>query len=51
VRMRGEGVFADQIEALFDASVRKIGLNEERYQISGAHFRKPDTSPQLKLFQ
>jgi DNA repair photolyase len=50
VRMRGEGVFADQIEALFDASARKLGLNEERYKISGEHFRKPDTSPQLKLF-
>lgn len=51
VRMRGEGVFADQTEALFDASCRKLGLNEMRFQISGASFRKPHTSPQLKLFQ
>jgi DNA repair photolyase len=51
VRMRGEGVFADQIEALFDAAVRKLGMNEDRFRISGAAFRKPDTSPQLKLFQ
>ncbi len=51
VRMRGEGVFADQIELLFDAACRKFGMNEMRFQISGAAFRKPDTSPQLKLFQ
>ncbi|HEY0673999.1 MAG TPA: PA0069 family radical SAM protein [Longimicrobiales bacterium] len=50
VRMRGEGVFADQIELLFDAACRKLGLNEARFQISGAAFRKPETSPQLKLF-
>ena len=50
VRMRGEGVFADQIEMLFDASVRKLGLHEDRFRISGEAFRKPDTSPQLKLF-
>jgi DNA repair photolyase len=51
VRMRGEGVFADQIELLFDAAVRKFGMNQQRFQISRAAFRKPDTSPQLKLFQ
>jgi DNA repair photolyase len=51
VRMRGEGVFADQIELLFDAAVRKFGMNQQRFQISHAAFRKPDTSPQLKLFQ
>jgi DNA repair photolyase len=50
VRMRGEGVFADQIEALFDAAVRKLGMNQSRFRISGAAFRKVDTSPQLKLF-
>jgi DNA repair photolyase len=50
VRMRGEGVFADQIELLFDASIRKLGMNQDRFRISGAAFRKPDTSPQLKLF-
>jgi DNA repair photolyase len=51
VRMRGEGVFADQIELLFDAAVRKFGMNQHRFQISRTAFRKPDTSPQLKLFQ
>ena len=50
VRMRGEGVFADQIELLFETSARKLGFNSSRFRISGAAFRKPDTSPQLKLF-
>lgn len=50
VRMRGVGVFADQIELLFDTTVRKLGFNQDRYRISGDAFRKPDTSPQLKLF-
>ena len=50
VRMRGEGVFADQIEALFDAACRKLGLNESRFRISGAAFHKPSTSSQLGLF-
>jgi DNA repair photolyase len=51
VRMRGEGVFADQIEALFDATVRKLGLNERPSKLkrNSSAFRKPDTSPQLKL--
>ena len=41
-RMRGDGVFADQIEALFDASCRKYGLNETRRQrLSREHFRRP----------
>ena len=50
VRMRGEGVFADQIEALFDAACRKYGLNEERFRISGASFRKPAKGGQLSIF-
>jgi DNA repair photolyase len=52
VRMRGEGVFADQIEALFDTTVRKLGLNEKPSKLrrNSSAFRKPDTSAQLKLF-
>ena len=50
VRMRGEGVFADQIEALFDAGCRKYGLNEQRFHISGTSFRKPPRHGQLALF-
>lgn len=52
VRMRGEGVFADQIEALFDASVRKLGLNQRPMKLAStsASFRKPPKHGQLGLF-
>ena len=40
VRGRGTGIFADQIEALFDVSCRKVGLNEKREELSTAHFRR-----------
>ena len=52
VRMRGEGVFADQIEALFDAGVRKYGLNQRpaKMQRRSDQFRKPPKHGQLALF-
>ena len=40
VRGRGEGIFADQIEALFDVACRKLGLNEEDRELSVVHFRR-----------
>lgn len=53
VRMRGEGVFADQIEMLFDAAVRKYGLNIKPTRITrnSAAFRKPPKNGQLGLFE
>jgi DNA repair photolyase len=50
VRMRGEGVFADQIEGLFDAACRKYGMNEQRFHISRDSFRRPVQGGQLALF-
>ena len=47
VRMRGEGVFAEQIEALFDATCRKVGLNQERRELSVEHFRRPGEQMRL----
>jgi DNA repair photolyase len=41
VRGRGTGIFADQIEALFDVTCRRLGLNEERGELSTAAFRRP----------
>ncbi|MDP9193823.1 MAG: PA0069 family radical SAM protein [Acidobacteriota bacterium] len=41
VRGRGTGVFAEQIRALFDVTCRRVGLNEEHYELSTAAFRKP----------
>jgi len=40
-RMRGEGIFADQVETLFDVACRKHGLGNERVCLSAAAFRKP----------
>jgi DNA repair photolyase len=53
VRMRGEGVFADQIEALFDASVRKLGMNQRPSKMArhGDSFRRPPKHGQLALFE
>ena len=49
-RMRGEGIFAEQIEAMFDVARRKAGFtNESRYELSTANFRRPGGS-QLSLF-
>jgi DNA repair photolyase len=53
VRMRGEGVFADQIEALFDASIRKLGMNQRPMKMArtSTSFRKPPKNGQLALFE
>lgn len=48
VRQRGKGIFADQIESIFEVSCRKLGLNEVPIEHSTEHFRRP--SPQQALF-
>jgi DNA repair photolyase len=48
VRGRGTGVFADQMEALFDVTCRKLGLNEEDRELSTAAFRR--RTAQASLF-
>lgn len=40
-RMRGTGIFADQIEKLFEVGCRKAGLNRTELQLSTAAFRRP----------
>jgi DNA repair photolyase len=40
VRARGTGIFADQMEALFDITCRRLGLNEENRTLSVEHFRR-----------
>ncbi|HWA28667.1 MAG TPA: PA0069 family radical SAM protein [Lacunisphaera sp.] len=40
-RMRGEGMFAEQIRQLFEVSARRAGLNREPIELSTAHFRRP----------
>jgi DNA repair photolyase len=48
-RMRGEGIFADQIDSLFNAACRKVGIGNERLNLSVEHFRRPEKN-QLSLF-
>lgn len=48
-RMKGEGVFADQIRSLFKVSARKVGLGFRDESLSTAHFRKLKDN-QLPLF-
>lgn len=40
-RMRGEGIFAEQIRRMFDVTARRAGLNREEIRLSTAHFRRP----------
>lgn len=48
-RMRGEGIFAEQIETLFDVARRKAGLTERGPELSTAAFRRA-TGQQMRLF-
>jgi DNA repair photolyase len=49
-RMSGEGVFAEQMRSLFNATARKAGLNDEHPALSTGHFRRPhDRKGQLGL--
>lgn len=49
VRGRGEGFFADQIEALFEVTCRRLGINERDDHLSAAAFRR--RLPQGSLFE
>jgi DNA repair photolyase len=48
-RMSGEGIFAEQIEKLFEVAKRKAGFKSERGELSIAAFRRPN-GEQLSLF-
>lgn len=41
-RMRGEGIFADQIAQMFEVARRKAGLAEDAPELSAADFRRPE---------
>jgi DNA repair photolyase len=47
-RLRGEGIFAEQIKQLFEVSARRAGLNRDEFKLSTAHFRRPGGT-QLEL--
>ena len=48
-RMRGEGIFAEQIRATFETFQRRYGLDQPRPELSTAAFRRP--GEQLSLFR
>ncbi len=50
VRGRGEGIFADQIGAVFAATCRKLGLNAVRPRVRTDLFRRPAPGGQGDLF-
>lgn len=51
-RMRGEGIFAEQMRAVFDVACRKVGTNTERFSLSTARFRVPAApGGQMGLFE
>jgi DNA repair photolyase len=49
-RMRGEGLFADQIRVTFETFKRRYGLDKPRPELSTAAFRRPGQGVQLGLF-
>jgi DNA repair photolyase len=48
-RMRGEGIFAEQLAALYRTTCRRLGLDQRSYALSTAAFRRPGPE-QLGLF-
>lgn len=40
-RMRGEGIWAEQLQQMFSVATRKLGLNQRDYKLSTEHFRRP----------
>jgi DNA repair photolyase len=49
-RMKGEGVFAEQMQNIFNVYTKKYGLNEKRVNLSAAHFRRVENKAQGELF-
>lgn len=40
-RMKGQGIFAEQLARLFEVSARRAGLNQAPFTLTTAHFRRP----------
>jgi hypothetical protein len=47
-RMRGEGIFAEQISRMFHVARRKVGIPDDGPELSTAAFRRPGGS-QLEM--
>jgi len=51
-RLKGEGIWSQQIAALFKASLRRAGMLHRRPDPTTEHFRRPrDPSGQMELFE
>jgi DNA repair photolyase len=48
-RMSGEGIFAEQLDRLFETTARRLGLNHSEHHLSTEHFCRPQGN-QLELF-
>ena len=48
-RLRGEGIFAEQIAQMFEVARRKAGIQNDGGELSTAAFRRPPGA-QLPLF-
>ncbi len=51
MRGRGNGAIAEQLSQNFDVFTRRYGMNRDVRPLSSAHFRRPDLSGQLGLFE
>jgi DNA repair photolyase len=40
-RMRGQGIFAEQIRQMFEVATRRAGLNHHHPPLATEHFRRP----------
>jgi DNA repair photolyase len=49
-RMKGEGIFAEQMAELFRLACKKAGISERRPELTTKHFRSPTPKSQLTLF-
>jgi DNA repair photolyase len=50
-RMRGQGIFAEQLQRLFDVSRRKYSLNQGRVELTTEFFRDPRERKQYTFFE
>lgn len=48
-RMRGEGIYAEQIRSMFHLYCKKEGLNSKRINLSSEHFKKPSPQGEFDL--
>jgi DNA repair photolyase len=49
-RMKGVGLFAEQMKTIFDLYTRKYGFNEKRLKLETSNFRRIENSAQGELF-